>query len=213
MSRLLPVFLSPFALASGAANAAPHAFTLDKGHAYLGFEIYHAGYSHTVGQFRDFDGTFLIDEEKPENSEITFTVKMASLDSNHEARDAHVKSADFLDAKKFPTMTFKSTKVVMTTPTEGRVTGDLTLHGVTKPLTLAFHMVQDKKYPSFIPNYDEVRTVGFEATGSLLRLDYGVDGVAFLGSPVGLEVAIKANFDLLDCAGKPATNIPCHYGR
>lgn len=201
------------AFAASPAVAAPKPFTLDKGHAHVGFEIYHLGYSRTVGQFRDFDGTFLIDEEKPENSKITFTVKAASVDTNHAERDNHIRNKDYLNADKFPEMRFVSTGVTMLTPTSGKLHGNFTLLGVTKPISLDFKVTKDAPYPSYIPNYDERRAVGFEATGQILRLDYGMDFVGFVGSPTGLAVDIKANFDLVDCAGAPATNVPCHWGR
>lgn len=205
------VMLAIFAAAP--ASAEQKEFTLDKGHAYIGFEIYHLGYSHTVGQFRDFDGSFLVDEEKPENSRIAFTVKSASVDTNHVGRDNHIRNADYLSTTKFPEMKFVSTGVTMLTPTSGKLHGDFTMLGVTKPLTLDFHMTKDAPYPSYLPNYDELRAVGFEATGQVLRLDYGMDFVGFVGSPTGLAIDIKANFDLVDCAGAPETNVPCHWGR
>lgn len=101
----------------------------------------------------------------------------------------------------------------MLTPTSGKLHGDLTMLGVTAPLTLDFTMVQDMTYPDFIPNYDEVRVVGFEATGEILRLDHGMDFIAFLGSPTGLSIDLDIHFDLVDCADAPETNIPCNWGR
>lgn len=195
------------------AYAEPTNFTLDKNHAYLGFEIDHLGLSPTVGRFDDFDGVFQIDEKNPAASKISFTVKTASIDTNHSARDQHLRSGDFLNVTKYPDMRFVSTGVTMITPTSGKLSGNLTLLGVTKPITLDFKLVKDGKYPGFISNYDEIRAVGFEATGSIIRLDYGLNFANIVGGPVGLEVKIKANFDLVDCAGKPATNVPCHWGR
>ena len=81
------------------------------------------------------------------------------------------------------------------------------------PLTLDFRMVRDATYPDFIPNYDKVRVVGFEAEGELFRLDHGMDFIAFLGSPTGLSVKLDLHFDLVDCDGVPDTNVPCHWGR
>lgn len=212
--RILGVGALIAALAIAApAQAEPKAYTLDKGHAYIGFEIDHLGYSRTVGQFRDYDGTFLIDEEKPENSRISFTVKSASIDTNHKERDAHLRNADYLDTVKHPEMRFTSTGVTLLTPTSGKLHGAFTLLGVTKPLTLDFKMVKDAPYPSYLPNYDGLRAVGFEATGEVLRLDHGMDFVGFVGSPTGLVVDLKLNFDLVDCAGAPKTNVPCNYGR
>ena len=188
-------------------------WTLDLGHAYIGWEIDHMGLSRTIGQFKDYNGTFLIDEENPANSAITFTVNATSVDSNHTGRDNHIRHADYLDVATYPEITFTSTEVEMLTPDSGKLHGDLTLRGVSAPLTLDFKMVADKTYPEFIPNYDEVRVVGFEATGEILRLDHGMDFIAFLGSPTGLSVALDLHFDLIDCKGAPETNIPCNWGR
>lgn len=196
-----------------AAMAEPKEWTLDLGHAYVGWEIDHMLLSPTVGRFDDFDGTFLIDEADPTNSQITFTVSAASVNSNHVGRDNHLRGADYLNVAAFPDVTFTSTDIEMFTPTSGLLHGDVTLLGVTAPLTLEFEMVQDRTYPDFIPNYDEIRVVGFEATGTLERLDHGMDFIAFLGSPSGLAIEFDIHFDLVDCEGMPDTNVPCNWGR
>lgn len=195
------------------AHAEPREWTLDLGHAFVGWQIDHMNLSRTVGQFRRFDGTFMIDEEDPANSQITFAVQAASVDSNHVGRDNHVRDTDYLNVEAFPEITFASTRVQMLTPTSGKLHGDLTMLGVTAPLTLDFRMVRDTTYPDFIPNYDEVRVVGFEAEGEILRLDHGMDFIAFLGSPTGLSVALDLHFDLVDCAEAGEANVPCNWGR
>ncbi len=201
------------AAAPATSHAAPKPWTLDLGHAHVGWEIDHMGLSRTVGQFRKFDGTFLIDEADPTNSRITFTIDARSVDSNHVGRDNHLRNADYLDTARFQEITFSSTRVQMLTPTSGKLHGDLTMLGVTAAVTLDFAMVKDMTYPAFIPNYDEVRVVGFEVTGEILRLDYGMDFISFLGSPTGLAVALDIHFDLVDCEGVSATNVPCNWGR
>lgn len=195
------------------AAAAPQNWTLDLGHAYVGWEIEHMGLSRTVGQFRNFDGTFVIDEDAPENSQITFTVDATSIDSNHKGRDTHLRNPDYLNAGVFPQITFTSTQVQMLTPTTGKLHGDLSMLGVTAPLELDFEMVRDRVFPAFLPNYDELRAVGFEVTGEVLRLDHGMDFIAFLDSPTGLTIDLDIHFDLVQCDTAPDTNIPCHWGR
>ena len=209
-------FLKPACLAFCTAvplHAAPSEWTLDLGHAHIGWEIDHMGLSRTVGRFDRFDGTFLIDETAPENSQITFEIDAASINSNHAARDTHLRNADYFDVDTHPKITFTSTRVQMLTPTSGKLHGDLNLRGVTAPVTLDFQMVRDRTYPDFIPNYDEVRVVGFEATGEILRLDHGMDFIAFLDSPTGLSVSVDIHLDLVQCEGMPETNIPCTWGR
>lgn len=198
--------------ATSPAFAEPKEWTLDLGHAYVGWEIGHMGLSRTVGRFDSFDGTFLIDEEEPVNSKITFRIDADSVDSNHVGRDNHLRGADYLDVDAHPTIDFVSTEVEMLTPTSGKLHGDLTMLGVTAPVTLDFKMVRDRHYPEFLPNYDQVRVVGFEVTGEIARLDYGMDFISFLDSPTGLIAYLNAHFDLVDCDGAPGANIPCHWG-
>lgn len=195
------------------ADAAPTEWTLDLGHAHIGWEINHMGLSRTVGRFNRYDGTFMIDEDNPANSRITFTIDATSIDSNHTERDGHLRHSDYLDAESNPAITFSSTDIVMLTPNSGKLTGDLNMRGQSAPITLDFTMVRDRTYPDFVPNYDEVRVVGFEATGEILRLDHGMDFIAFLDSPTGLSVDVDLHFDLVQCAGAPDSNVPCTWGR
>ena len=210
--RVLKPLCFAFCLAAPAL-AAPQEWTLDLGHAHIGWEIEHMGLSRTVGRFDSFDGTFLIDEENPENSTITFEIDAASINSNHGPRDTHLRNADYFDVEAHPEITFTSTRVQMLTPTRGKLHGDLTLRGATAPVTLDFQMVRDRTYPDFIPNYDEVRVVAFEATGEILRLDHGMDFIAFLDSPTGLSVNVDIHLDLVQCEGVNDTNVPCNWGR
>lgn len=211
MFRTVP--LAALLLGAPFAEAAPREWTLDLGNAHIGWEINHMSLSRTVGRFNSYDGTFLIDEENPANSQITFTIDAVSIDSNHAARDGHLRAEDYLDVGNNPQITFTSTDILMLTPTGGKLMGDLTMRGQTAPVTLDFAMVRDRVYPDFIPNHDEVRVVGFEATGQILRLDHGMDFIAFLDSPTGLSVDVDLHFDLVQCAGAPDSNIPCTWGR
>ena len=204
---------APALLVANAAHAEPLEWTLDLGHAHVGWEIDRMGLSRTVGAFPDFNCTFLINEAEPAKSRITFTVDAASVDSNHAGRDNHVRNTDYLNVDAFPEIAFASREVEMLTPSSGKMHGDLTMLGVTAPLTLGFRVVRDTTYPEFLTNYDQLRVVGFEVTGEVLRLDHGMDFIAFLGSPTGLAVELDIHFDLVDCEGAPATNIPCNWGR
>ncbi len=212
MTPTRPALLIAATLAAPLAHAEPREYTLDKGHAHIGWDVYHMGYSRTAGRFNEFDGTFLIDFESPEDSRITFAIDAASIDSNHIGRDNHLRAADYLDVDKHGEITFESTEVTMLTPTTGKLVGDLTLLGITAPIVLDFTMTRDAAYPSFLPNYDERRAIGFEATGELLRLDHRMDFIAFLGSPTGLSVELDLRFDLVDCEGAAPTNVPCNWG-
>ncbi|WP_095589200.1 YceI family protein [Actibacterium ureilyticum] len=210
---LRSTILTTAILAGNLAHAEPVEWTLDLGHAHIGWEIDHMNMANTVGRFNAFDGTFMIDEDDPANSKITFTINAASVDSNHVGRDNHIRNADYLNVDAYPEISFTSTAVQMLTPTTGKLIGDLDLHGVTAPVTLDFEMVNRRNYPEFIPNYDQIEVVGFHVTGEVLRLDHGMDFIAFLGSPTGFAVTLDARFDLVQCDGVPDTNVPCHWGR
>lgn len=157
------------ALAIASSSEAADAYKIDKNHADLMFSIDHAGFTRKHGSFRDFDGDLQFDEGKPENSRITVTIRTASLDTAYPGRDQDLKSGQFLDTAKFPEMRFESTKVVAGKNQALRVEGNLTLHGVTKSLVL------DAKLNKAGPNpFDKTPTLGFSASGSLKRSDFGI---------------------------------------
>jgi polyisoprenoid-binding protein YceI len=105
-------------------------------HAFVEFKIKHLGYSWLKGRFNDFEGEFSYDEKNPEKSSVNVTIKTASVDSNHAERDKHLRGSDFLNVSKFPTATFKSTKIVSDDKGESDIHGKLTLNGVTKDIVI-----------------------------------------------------------------------------
>jgi len=110
-------------------------------HAAIEFRIKHLGFSWLVGRFDDFEGTFTYDEENPENSQVTVTIDTASVNSNHAERDKHLRSDDFLHVEKFPQAKFVSTAYKPTGENTAELTGELTLHGVTRPVTIAVEQI------------------------------------------------------------------------
>lgn len=171
------------------------------------------GLARTAGRFDAFDGTFLIDAKDPANSLITITVDASSVNSNHIGRDNHVRSVDYLNVAGCPVITYTSTQIEMLTPTGGKMRGQLEMPGKTAPLTLNFELVSQRTYLDFIPNYDEIPVVSFEATGRVLRLDHEMAFAAFPGSPTGLSVDPDIHVGLVDCEGAADTNVPCNGGR
>jgi polyisoprenoid-binding protein YceI len=162
-------------------------YTFDKSHTYIGFEISHMGLSTTFGSFGDFDGTLLIDEQAPQNSKVDVTINAASIDTGHEARDNHLRGADFFNAEKFPTMTFTATKIEKAGEGMVRMTGDLTLLGVTKPILLDVKL--NKKGPH--PRSGKMMA-GFDARGVLKRSDFGMSkGVPMVGDEVALTISTE----------------------
>ena len=178
-------------LAVGVASAASAADTyhLEKTHVDLLFSISHAGFTEKHGSFRDLDATLEYDPAKPENSQVTVVVKTDSLDTAFAPRDKDVKREKFLDVAKYPEMRFVSTKVTREPDHMLRIDGDLTLHGVTKPLTL--HAKLNKEAPN---PFDKRPTLGFSATGSLKRSDFGIATyIPVIGDEVNLTIDAEFN--------------------
>ncbi len=153
----------------GAAQAADR-YKIDPMHTNILFVVDHLGFSNMIGQFQDFEGSFDFDGKSVEGAAVKIVVKTASVDTDHEARDKHLKSPDFFNAQEFPEMTFVSTGFESTGEKTAKMTGDLTLAGVTKPITLDVTFNKADKFP-MDPN---VFIAGFSAKGTLNRLDYGV---------------------------------------
>jgi polyisoprenoid-binding protein YceI len=164
-------------LGLGAATTTARAadtYNLDLAHSSMTFMIQHLGISFVHGRFNDFSGSFTIDKEAPAKSAFEMTIKADSIDTNQKKRDEHLRSPEFFDVKKFPVMTFKSTKIEA--KDDGyKVTGDFTLHGVTKSISF------DLKGGKTVEAKGMQRT-GFATAFILRRADFGIsalpDGIA-----------------------------------
>src|SRR4029077_13585664 len=137
---LVVALVSAFVLSANAADT----FKIDPVHSFVMFRVQHLGIANTYGRFNDISGTVVFDKDNPAKSSVELAVPIESLDTHNSIRDKSLKSPDFFDAKQFPTMTFKSTEV------EGsgdmlKVSGDLTIRGVTKPLTVDFKKGREGK--------------------------------------------------------------------
>jgi polyisoprenoid-binding protein YceI len=155
--------------------AAPRDYRIDPEHASFGFLVSHIGYQDVLGMFREVAGSFRFDEEKQEISDVTVTVKTASVFTNHEKRDEHLRKEEFLWTDKYPEMTFTMTSAQKTGERTGKITGDLTLRGVTKPITLDITLNKVGEYPFggglfAKPNY----VAGISARGTFRRSEWGV---------------------------------------
>ncbi len=171
--------------------ATPGTYALDKAHGKVTWSISHLGFSTYIGQFTDTAGTLVLDPAKPENSTLDVTIQTASVGTLNPVLDEHLKSADFFNVAKFPTATFKSTKIIQTGPKTAKVRGDFTLLGVTKPLTLLVTLNQAGNNPFF--KYYEA---GFTATAHFKRTAWGLSKYApALGDDVNLQ--IEGEFKLL----------------
>jgi polyisoprenoid-binding protein YceI len=147
---------------------------LDKVHTKVGFAVKHMGVSTVRGEFRDFDGG--IESAEDGSLRAYGTVRAASVSTNQEQRDEHLRSADFFDAEEYPEIRFDSTAIERADEENYRITGDLTIHGVTRPIELNAELGGVDHGPE-----GELRT-GFEVTGQLSRKDYGMRFDAALGS-------------------------------
>lgn len=109
-----------------------------------------------------------------------------------------MRSADYLNVLAFPAVTCISRHIILAKETKGTMGGTLTMLGIEAPITLNFVLKANRPYPDFIPNYDEVRIVSFEATGAIDRTAFGLDFIAFPGSPTGVEIDLDIHLDLID---------------
>nr|WP_024967701.1 YceI family protein [Pantoea sp. IMH] len=164
---LLALSTAAMLLSAGNAVAADYKIDTQGQHAFVQFRIQHLGYSWLYGTFRDFDGSFTFDEADPSKDKVNVTIDTGSVDTNHAERDKHLRSADFLNASKFPKATFVSTGVKKDGD-ELDITGDLTLNGVTKPVTLEAKKLGEGKDP-----WGGYRA-GFEAETTLTLKDFNI---------------------------------------
>ena len=190
--RLALGFVLGALAAAGPALAATETYTFDKNHTLIGFRIRHY-VSKVEGRFKDFEGKIKIDRQNAAVSSVELTLQAASIDTAVENRDKDLRSANFFEVEKYPTITFKSAKIEPKGADTYEVTGDLTMHGVSKPVKLTV------KSTGFL-KIRGVEKAGFEVTGTLNRKDFGVvwnrgleGGGAMLGDDVELNIQVEAN--------------------
>ncbi|CAL9593001.1 hypothetical protein SUDANB176_05271 [Streptomyces sp. enrichment culture] len=166
-------------------------YTIDPAHTTIGFVARHAMVTNVKGSFQDFSGTLHLDGADPSGSTATVDVVMDSIDTGNADRDGHLKSADFFKTDEFPTMTFRSTKAEALGGDDYRITGDLTILGTTRPLTIDLEFNGAAKDP-----FGNER-VGFEGKAEILRSDWGLTWNAALETG-GFLVSdkIKLTFDI-----------------
>ena len=183
-SRLL--FLALAALTTAAfqtASAAVETYVIDPVHSSVGFSVRHF-VSKVPGTFSKFSGTIVVDRANLEKSTVEATIDVASISTANEKRDGHLKSPDFFDTAKFGTATFKSKSWKKTGEDSFDITGDFTLHGVTKEIVLKTKLL------AFGPGMQGAQLSGWEATAVINKADFGVTGPAMLGKALGDEVTL-----------------------
>jgi polyisoprenoid-binding protein YceI len=188
--RLFTAALSALLLTGVSAFAQSSSWTMDTNHSQVNFAIKHMGVSTVRGSISGVTGTVVWDAKNPDKSSVEATIETKNVSTNNEKRDAHLKSPDFFNVEKFPTMTFKSTSV---TSANGKlqVVGDLTLTGVTKSVTLT---VDGPTAPQ--PGQGGKMVTGFSATGTLKRSDFNFGqkfGSPILGDEVQFTIDVEAD--------------------
>jgi polyisoprenoid-binding protein YceI len=173
-------------------------YTIDPAHSGAHFTVRHMMITNVRGAFRNIKGTVVYDAENPANSSVEAEIETATIDTRESQRDAHLRSADFLDVEKYPAITFRSTAVDAAGEGEWKVTGDLTIHGVTRPVVLSVEgPAAEGKDP-----WGNVRS-GASAATKIKRSDFGLTWNAALetgGLLVGDEVKIELELALVKSA-------------
>ena len=179
------------AIAGATATAEPARYELDPAHTTVAFLVEHIGYAKTLGQFLRSSGGFTFDADTGALSAVRVVVETDSVDTHHEARDRHLRSGDFLASGEHPTMTFAAERAMRTGERTFVVTGELTLLGQTRPLTLEAALNKRAPYPIG----DRAEVMGVSARGTLSRSEFGMTyGVAdnLVGDEVEILIEIEA---------------------
>ena len=173
-------------------------YVLDPSHTRIGFSARHAMVTKVRGQFAEFEGTAHVDTANPANSKVTLTIQAASVSTGNEQRDGHIKTPDFFDIENYPTLTFVSTNVERD-GSDWAITGDLTINGVTKPVTVDFEETGSAKDP-----FGNTR-IGFEGGTTIDRTEWNLNFNAALETGgVLVSEKVKLEFDVSAIAQVPS---------
>lgn len=200
MTRTFFTLLAATALLAPAAFAAPETYKLDANHTNIVWYANHFGFSNPSGRFGIKDGTLTLDEAAPASSKIDVTIDVAGLQTGIPLFNEHLAADKFLNSGKFPTAKFTSTKVDVTGKDTAKVTGNFTLRGVTKPVTL------DMKLNKLAPNpMSNIKTAGFSGTITLKRSEFGIDTyVPNVSDEVAIRIESEANLITATTPAAPA---------
>jgi polyisoprenoid-binding protein YceI len=165
-------------------------YALDPAHTSIVFSVGHAQLSYTYGFFRKAAGQYILDKTNPANCQFQFSINTDSLDTNHAERDAHLRSADFFNVQEFPDITFQSTRCTRAETDDGsvvyQVTGNLTIHGVTRQVTVPLRMLGEGQGP-----FKDQRT-GFLCQTELKRSEFGMTNrLDVVGDAVGVTISFE----------------------
>ncbi len=184
------ILLSAVSVSSfvGVAKAAEN-YVLDPTHTNIVWHANHFGFSTPSGKFAKVEGTLSLDENKPENSAVKVTISTASISTGFDKFDEHLKSKDFFNIEKFPNATFESEKVEVLDKNNAKVSGKLTILGVSKPVTLDVRLNQIGNHP-----FSKKKTAGFSATTAIKRSDFGMTyGIPGVSDEVKISIETEAS--------------------
>ena len=183
---LIGIFL---ALAISPAVAEPTEFSVDKWHTRIFFEVQSGALVNYVGMFHEFDVEFMFDEEDFSNSHVAASIPISSFETFHGGLNGKLQQEEFFNGSEYPVIEFESTEIQKTSSDTARMTGDLTMHGVTVPVTLDVVMNGIRTHQRF-----ERALVGFSATGTLNRHDFGLRllPVEMVGAIVKIRIELSA---------------------
>jgi polyisoprenoid-binding protein YceI len=175
------------ALLASSAAARTERYSFDKVHSRIGFAVSHLGFSMSHGVFRDFDGFFVYDPEDLSTARVEVTVSIDSIEMGNALWNRTMLGGKWLDAKTHPTMRFVGTELTRTADDRGSLRGELTLRGVTRPIAFAVQFNRAGVHP-----YTGLHVVGFSATGSLNRSDFGlVEALPEVGDQVEITLEVE----------------------
>jgi len=184
--KKITAFLLAMMIATPAMAAERYSF--DKAHTQILFFVDHLGFSKSQGEFHDYDGFIEFDQENPENSKVEVVIQTKSIDMDDEKWDKHMRNSDFFDVKKYPTMRFKSTEIIVTGENTADIVGNLTILKKTQPVTLKTTFNKADIHP-----YSKKYVAGFSATTQIKRSDfnmrYALPGV---GDDVEIRIEVEA---------------------
>src|SRR5947199_10458772 len=188
MKRILPNLIAVIVIASlGSASLANEIYRFDPTGSGIGFSV-HQFLGTTHGKFTKFNGKIDVNREHPKNSSVTAQIDVRSIDTRIKKRDDHLRSAEFFNVDKFPRMTFKSRSVKRTGPESGDIVGDLTMHGVTKPITLHVKLLT--------PINDTARTRWSVTTDPITRRDFNLMFAPAAESVSGISQTVAINIEI-----------------
>ena len=190
--RLVPAVALSLVLSAGVSAAE---WNIDQAHSSIGFSVTHMVISKVPGHFSKFEGTASFDPANVAGGQVAITIQTASISTDNEKRDDHLRSADFFDAETYPEITFTSTKVIPGDGKKFQIIGDLTIRGVTKPVTFDAELIGTVKDPM------GSNRAGFSATTTINRQDFGVNWSRALdsgGLVAGDKVDINVSLELVE---------------